>query len=398
VRALKRYQTFFLLLILGMAIGGFALNTTVNPWRVTPTPWTSEKLEPYRAIEISWNRTSKAGLVRSGNWDAAMFGSSRVDIGLDPQHPVFDGMQCANLGLNAGLLVENHAMFRYFIERQSPRLVVLAIDAGDLSTPPPKVNNTDFPLSPLDPAGNPLERELRYHVGISTMAASIATVGRSLKDQPAEHSPQGFRLDAPFPQNQRLLISSLYLSTTYRMAMAHTAHGGLSKEKIALVEDIIAACREKNTRLVIFCTPNHALFQLAYRELGDPDPYFAKDRRALAKLAAAANTAAPDAPPIEIWDFLDGHPLNSPPLPPADQPGSHLDGWIDLFHATPDIGRLMLDRLNGPGPYGERLTPETIDARVEQVRAQLEAYATRHPDDLAFLKKSLAKFQSAPLK
>jgi hypothetical protein len=101
---------------------------------------------------------------------------------------------------------------------------------------------------------------------------------------------------------------------------------------------------------------------------------------------------------VEIWDFLDGHPLNSPPLPPADQPGSHLDGWIDLFHATPDIGRLMLARLKGPGSYGERLTPETIDARVEQVRAQLEAYATRHPDDLAFLKKSLAKFQSAPLK
>jgi hypothetical protein len=398
VRALKRYQTFFLLLILGMAVGGFALNTTVNPWRVTPTAWTSEKFESYRASDDKWKRTAKAGLVRSGSWDAAMFGSSRVDKQLDPTHPAFDDMRCANLGLTAGLLVENHAMFRYFIDRQNPRLVVLAIDAGDLSTPPPKVNNTDFPLSPLDPAGNPLERELRYRFGVSTMVESLTTMGRALRNQPADHSPQGFQSNAPFPPNQRLLISSLYLSTTYRMAMAHTAHGGLSKEKIALVEDIIAACREKNTRLVIFFTPNHALFQLAYRELGDPDPYFAKDRRALAKLAAAANTAAPDAPPIEIWDFLDGHPLNSPPLPPADQPGSHLDGWIDLFHATPDIGRLMLDRLNGPGPYGERLTPETIDARVEQVRAQLEAYATRHPDDLAFLKKSLAKFQSAPLK
>ncbi len=398
MRALKRYQRFFLLLLAGMAAGGFALNTRVNPWRVTPTPWTSQKLEPYRAIQITWNRTSKAGLVRSGTWDAAMFGSSRVDIALDPAHPVFDGMRCANLGLNAGLLVENHAMFRYFIEREDPRLVILAIDAGDLSTPPPKVNNTDFPLSPLDPAGNPLERELRYRVGISTMAASFATVGRSIKGQPAEHSPQGFRLNTPFPENQRVQISSLYLSTTYRMVMARRAHGRLSEEKIALVEDIIAACREKNARPVIFFTPNHALFQLAYRELGDPDPYFAKDRRALAGLAAKANAAAPAAPPVEVWDFLDGHPLNSPPLPPADQPGSHLDGWIDLFHAPPDIGRLMLDRLNGPGSYGERLTPENIDARVEQVRAQLDAYATRHPDDLAFLRKSLAKFQSAPLK
>jgi hypothetical protein len=193
-------------------------------------------------------------------------------------------------------------------------------------------------------------------------------------------------------------ISSLYLSTTYRMVLARRAHGRLSEEKIALVEDIIAACREENARLVIFFTPNHALFQLAYRELGDPDPYFSKDRRALAELAAKANAAAPGAPPVEVWDFLDGHPLNAPPLPPAGQPGSHLDGWIDLFHATPDIGRLMLDRLNGPGSYGERLNPENIDARVEQIRAQLEAYATRHPDDLAFLRKSLAKFQSAPLK
>ncbi len=398
MRALKRYQTFFLLLLAGIAAGGFALNTWVNPWRVTPMPWTSRKMEPYRSIEIAWNRTSKAGLVRSGTWDAAMFGSSRVDIQLDPAHPAFDGMRCANLGLNAGLLVENHAMFRYFIERQTPRLVVLAIDAGDLSTAPPKVNVTDFPLSPLDPAGNPLERELRYRAGISTMAASFATLGRRIKDQPAEHTPQGFRRHANFPANQRLLISSLYLSTTCRMALTHTAHGGLSKEKIARVEDIIAACRAKKARLVIFFTPNHALFQLAFRELGDPDPYFAKDRRALAELAARANAAAPEAPPVEVWDFLDGHPLNAPPLPPADQPASHLDGWIDLFHATPDIGRLMLDRLHGPGPYGERLTPENVDARVEQVRAQLEDHATRHPDDLAFLKKSLAKFQSAPPK
>jgi hypothetical protein len=94
----------------------------------------------------------------------------------------------------------------------------------------------------------------------------------------------------------------------------------------------------------------------------------------------------------------DGHPLNSPPLPPADPAGSHLDGWIDLFHATPVLGGQMLDRLNGPGSYGVQLVPENIDARVEQIRAQLEDYATRQPEDLEFLRKSLAKFQSAPSK
>lgn len=398
MRALRRYQRGFLLLIAAVLAAGAILNSWTDPWRVIRAPWSAQRLEPYRAIDKDWTRTAKAGLAASGPWDAALLGSSRVDIALDPRHPAFDGMRCVNLGLNAGLLDQNHPMFRYFMDQQSPRLLVLAIDAADLSTPLPRLNVTDFAISPLAPDADPVERALRHRLGISTTAATFGVLGRALRGTPAEHTPEGFRREAAFPENQRQLIASLYLSTTVQMARSHIRHDRITDEKIAMLEEVVARCREENTRLVIFFTPNHALFQLAFRELGDPDAYFEKDRRALAKLAARANAAAPGAPPVEVWDFLDGHPLNSPPLPPADDPGSHLDGWIDLFHATPDIGRLMLDRLKGPGSYGERLTPETIDARVEQVRAQLEAYATRHPDDLAFLKKSLAKFQSAPLK
>jgi len=398
VRSLRRYQTFFLVLLIGTVALGLALNTWVNPWRVTPVPWSSAKMEPYREIDNTWNRTAKAGLVRSGTWDAGLFGSSRVDIGLDPTHPAFAGMKCGNFGLNAGLLAENYRMFRYYIERETPRLVVLALDASDLTTPPPRNNPTDFALSPLDPEANPFEREIRYRAGISTIAASTATISRSVRGQTAEHSPQGFRTNAPFPKNQRQLIATLYLSTTARMVRNHTVNFGLSREKMAMMEDIVKRCREKHARLVIFFTPNHALFQLAFPELKDPDPYFAVDRRALAELAARANAAAPSEPPVEVWDFLDGHPLNSPALPPADKASAHLDGWIDLFHATPAIGNEMLARLQGPGSYGELLTPENIDARVEKVRTQLEAYAAAHPDDMAFLRKSLAKFQAPPKK
>ncbi|WP_193211584.1 hypothetical protein [Luteolibacter marinus] len=394
MKPLRRYQTFFLLLLLGAAFGGVWFNTWVNPWRVTPAPWTSRALEPYRAIDKDWSRTAKAGLARSAAWDAAMFGSSRVDIGLDPAHPAFDGMRCVNLGLNAGLLDQNHAIFRYFIEAQSPKLVVLAIDASDLTTPLPRQNPTDFSFSPLATGGDPIERALLYRAGISTLAASSATVSRAIRHQPADHTPRGFRRDTPFPDDQRRLISSLYLSTTVQMARNHIRHGDLTPAKVAMVEEIVTTCQERGIRLVIFFTPNHALFQLAFREMEDPDPYFEKDRRALAEIAARANATRPDAPPVEVWDFLDGHPLNSPPLPPADEKGAHLDGWIDLFHATPAIGNRMLDRLSGSGDYGVMLTPDNIGPRIAAVRGQLEDYARRHPDDLAFLRAALAKFES----
>jgi len=397
VRALKRYQKFFLVLLASIVVAGFAFNTTVNPWRVTPMPWSLDRLDPYRPIDSTWNRTAKAGLVLSGTWGAAMFGSSRVDIALDPTHPAFDGLHCVNLGLNAGSMVENHAMFRYYIERENPRLVVLAIDPGDLTTPLPKVSLTDFALSPLDPKANPLERELRYHGGISTLAASFATVGRAIMDKPSDHTSQGFRREAVFPDNQRFLISSLYVSTIYRLAQSRIENRGLSEEKMKLLREIVTTCREKDARVVIFFTPNHALYQIAFRELGDPDCYFEKDRMALAELAAHANDDNSSAAPVEVWDFMDGHPLNVPPLPPAGEKGSHLPNWIDLFHSTPVIGKEMLDRLTGAGTYGERLTPEGVPARIEKVRAQLDDYASRYPDDVAFLRQSLAKFQAPKL-
>ncbi|WP_367872424.1 hypothetical protein [Luteolibacter sp. Populi] len=393
MRSLKRYQTFFLLLFAVAGFAGLAFNAWVNPWRVIPSPLSSERMEPYRGIEKDWSRTCKAGLASSSAWDAGLFGSSRVDIGLNPQHPVFAGMKCGNFGLNAGLLAENEAMCRYFIEHQSPKLVVLAIDATDLTTPVAKTKQADFNRSPLAAESHTLEQELGRRAGISTLASSLTTATRMAKGELAEHTPQGFRREPEYPDGQ-----ALYFSTITAMARGHTANGKLDPAKMAMLEEIVARCREKGTRLVIFFMPNHGLFQLAFRELGDPDPYFQADRQALADLAARANAANPAGPPVEVWDFLDGHPLNTPPMPKEQKKGAHPAGWVDLFHVLPETGNHMLERLQGGGDYGELLAPDGVEARVARVKAQLEDYAARNPNDVAFLRKSLARFQSQSMK
>ena len=399
MRALSRYRMYFLVLLGTATLGALGLTSWVNPWRVTPAPWSGEGFEPYRDIERDWNTTCKAGLVRSGRWDAALFGSSRTDIALDPLHPAFRGMRCVNLGLNAAGIGENHAIFSYFMEHESPKLVVFCIDPGDLSTPERKQFKGDFTLSPLDPGADPVERELRYRAGVTALAGCGTVVSRRLRGQLAEHTPQGFRREAEFPKHQRKLIRSLYLPVTYRYALKHKRTDALNPRKLALVDDIIRRCREMGTRLVFFIPPNQALFMLTFRELGDPDPYFARDRRALAKRIAAANASAPPgAPPVELWDFLDAHPLNCQPLPPANDPGAHMPDWLDLYHSDHRIGNLMLDRLlpdhasPSTPPYGTRLAPELVDSRVAEIAKGLDAYARTHPGDIAYLREALAKF------
>lgn len=383
---LKRYQQLFLVLLGGALVLGLALNTWVNPLRVTPTPWSAESLEPYRAIEQRWNRTAKAGLASSGNWQVGLFGSSRVDIALDPKHPSFAGRRVVNLGLNAALILENRAIFDHFLDHQ-PEVgtVIFALDPGDLTSPPPTRNLTDFQLSPLEPAADPVERRLRYLAGGSTLGASAATLARASRNEPAEHTPEGFRRHAPFPENQRALIASLYLSTTYRVAKGRIELDGPCAEKLAALDAIIARCRERDIELVLLLTPNHVLFQLAFPELGSPDPCFAGERRLLAERAGGG---------VVVWDFLDAHPLNADPLPPPGSPG-HMAHWIDLFHATPEVGAVMLERIHGgAGDFGQRLrNPADAASRADAVEQQLRDYAARHPDDLDFLRTSLQAFR-----
>ncbi|MEM9237812.1 MAG: hypothetical protein AAGB14_13635 [Verrucomicrobiota bacterium] len=386
--ALRRYRNFLLTLVAGTVAFAFFFNTWANPWRVTPSPWTSEKLEDYRAIENDWNRTSKAGLIRSGSWDAAIFGSSRVDIALNPEHPLFEDHRCVNLGLNAANIVENHAMFRYFVEHQDARLVIFALDAGDLSTEPRNKSIADLPLSPLA-EGDTLERELRYRVGISTLESSFNTTRRELTDTLPEHTPEGFRREPPFPKNQRALIGGLYTATKIRLARDRAKLDGISPEKLALLKDIIDTCRQRNIRLIFLITPNHALFQLAFPALDNPDPYFLRDRQTIVATADG----------FEVWDFLDAHPINLEPLPPADQPSAHMTHWTDTFHVTPEIGDLMLDRIAGAdGDYGVQLSnPAQLESRIEAIKSGLSDYASKHSGDLEFLRESFKRFNGVAL-
>lgn len=381
MRRLLRFHRFLLVLLAGLFVAAVLVNTIVNPWRVLAAPWSADSLEPYRAIDNKWNRTAKAGLARTGVWDAAIFGSSRVDIGFDPEHPFFLGMRCANLGLNAAGIAENHRIFSWFMDHQNPQLVVFTIDAGDLTTPMPRVHLTDYPLSPLDPAADPLERECRYLAGISTLAASFETLNRAVRQQTPDHSAAGFRRNAPFPDDTRKLIAGLYLATTVKMVESHDRYDALNPEKVALLNDVVARCERSGTRLVLLLTPNHALFQIACRELGQEDPWYGIDRAELARHAG---------PGVEVWDFLDGHPLNAEPLPAE----GHFKNWIDLFHATPDIGNVMLDRLSGKrGDYGVQLTTYSIERRLKEVETSLAAYEAENPEDLAFLRQALSRYR-----
>jgi hypothetical protein len=388
--ALRRFQRIALVTIAATFVGIAAVNTTVDPWRVLDVPWSSARLDAYRDIETVWSRTGKTGLARHGRWDGAMFGTSRVGSSLRPDHPAFGDRRIVNLGLDGGPLWVSHALFRDFLDHQSPRFVLFSIDLqmlyGTRNADP-----ADYLQSPLNPDGDRFERELRYVAGFSTFVASVETLFRWALGRRPLHSTSGQRRWNG-PENRARAIETFVRTGAHR-ARELGAAPELDPDAEALVEDVIARSQAAGARLVLIVPPDHCALHVVMHETGPRDFFFRNARRFLVSAVERANRAHPEAPPVEYWDFADLSPINCErlPVPPANE---RMQNWFDLVHIAPTPADLILDRVMGVGSggaagYGTRLDSGNVDAYLARLPHDLARHMRERPEEVAFVRQLL---------
>ena len=383
----RRYASVMLVGLVVATLIAAAINTWVDPFRVTGAPWASAKVDPYRDISAS-TRTGKAGLIRShDDWQAGIFGSSRVISSLDPEAPGWAGKKVANLGMPGAFLYENIAMAEYFIARQPAEVLLFGIDPGDLTNAKDTRPMVDFAGSPLNQDGV-LDRELRYVFGMSTFETSLETLGLQWKKTPAEYNPHGFR-DRPGGtggggaaapgKGQLNFIKNRFIDDA-RVPAKPGEGTKVHAKKAELLEALMRHCRAKGARLVLFLHPNHVLLQAKSSDIGQAEIPFETDRKALVGMVERVN-ATGSGPQVELWDFYSYHPYNRERVRPIEGQPSELVHWRDLEHFTKDVGDGMLSLLMGweikdPNldQYGIRLTPENLDARIRSLREAYQAY------------------------
>lgn len=377
----SRGYTIGLVSVVAAACGiALAVNTTVNPWRVTPMPWSSQKLDPYRDIS-SQIRTSKVGIVRANPAiNAAVIGSSRVANGLDPEHPGWQGKTVVNLGCSGGFIYESSALARYLLAERKVETILFGVDPGDLGSLTDTRPLGDFYASPLAGAQDRFNRELRYLIGVSTFEASAQTLKRYASGEATEYTPKGLRA-RPKKRGQRSQLDFIKarIQGEAEFDVPDTSRPAITPAKAKLLEDLMREARAKNTRFIAFIHPTHAMMNARAADAANPPVVFEHERRAVLETAVRVNAEAHPGPPIEVWDFCDYHPLNCEPLP-QDRQSSMLH-WGDLGHYSIEVGNLIQSRImdwpipiKGGDNYGTRLTPETLDPWFAHVRQGYRAY------------------------
>ena len=398
----RRYAA---LLFSGIALAtviAAAVNTRVDPWRVVGAPWADAAIDPYRDISAS-TRTGKAGLIRArDDWQAAIFGSSRVISSLNPQAPGWGDTKVVNLGMPGAFLFENIAMAEYFIANQPAETLLFGIDPGDLTSNLDTRPMGDFMASPLNPEGG-IDRELRYIVGLSTFEASIETLGLQAKNQPGEYNAHGLRERSgrgggAGGKSQLNFIKNRFIDDA-RIAPRSPESIHVNAGKARRLEDLMIHCREKGIRLVVFLHPNHVLLQAKSADVSNPASPYELDLRLLAEMVDRVNQLPGDAPPVEFWDFYSFHPINCEQVRPESGEPGMLHHWRDLEHFTKDVGEGMMSLMMGwpvDDPelrnYGEVITAENLERRIAERREAYHAYLDRELDgDVAWKEDLIAR-------
>jgi hypothetical protein len=396
VSAGKATRRYFLWFAVPVAVGVLLiafLNTWVNPLWLTPMPWSDPGFAEYKPIHKD-PRPGKAGLAAIGPWDAILLGSSRVDIALDPTLPQWEGKRVANLALRGGTLNEHLAMLTYASSKQKLDLVILGVDLADVTNPVTIPEGSNFENSPLSPAKDQVERQLRYVSGISTFVHTVKCLNYRRQGRLGAYSAQGQWVRQLDKRPLREVLQRESFRSAERFILQRKESIEVKPAKTQALRDIIAFCREKGIRLILCIPPNHAAYLSAYRLEGDPDPSFRVDRDAFTKAIADEATAHPGSPTVDLWDFNDFHPYNCEPLPQEKEQKSKY--WADGTHALPSLGNIMLARmLDWPiedplaATYGTKIDRSNLDDQIRRIEEGYEAYRVDHPEDFAWVKDKL---------
>jgi hypothetical protein len=346
-----------------------------------------------------------------------IMGSSRFDIGLDPASAAWPAslQPVYNLGLIGGDTPTGLRYLRNMLQLDrygdEARVLVVGLDFELFLSRPPHVVGTSA-LGTLeeglsdpgqrlavlaDGSRNPdqwlgvFKDYLAATLSLTAIADSVLTIYAN-----RDPTPQlDMEADGHFSEGRyrheisRVGVAALFYrqdEATLRQfqcpkrSLEGAAGGAGAGAGMQAVRQLLELARSRQIKVYLAIAPSHAqhldlLGQLGYWQ------DFEDWKRQLTALTAQAAASGTD---VQLWDFAGYEPYATEPVPARGDGTSRLRWFWDSVHSTTLLGDLMLARMferpQSPAGYGTRLTPESIEARLERVRADRQDYLRRMPE------------------
>ncbi len=393
---MRRYVRQFALYAGLYLLGAMALNVGIDPHR-TFGLFEPRELTPYnrQALEAG----AKAEVARRGVADVVLLGDSRIMIGCDPTHPALarEG-RVENLAFAGATVSEAGRMLELALERRPPRLVVWGIDAESL----PALRSPELRPHTLETRLNPDLDLWSYYrsrlIGLRTTWEACDVIRRRWVRTDCPWNRHGQKIDWEVRAPNAWLANTSTLAPRLQAQRTWTPPEESGVEACA---PLLARAQQAGARVVLCLPPTHAMFQETLYHRPEQRQFANDCLRDLLATVERLNAAAPESPPIEVWDFhgyTRWHVEEFPNPALGGATPTALEWHWDAVHFQTTLGDLMLDRmLDGsaePAGFGARLTRETLALHLAARVGERERYHQTQPRQLA----TLAELDAGPLR
>lgn len=330
-----------------------------------------------------------------------LLGTSRVDIGLDPDSPIWPAQ--ARPVYDYGVPLASVRMIglhlRHIAAVSRPNTVLIGLEFENFLGPD-RADSADVRRllrgrAVHAPVGRWKQKLSDAFLSTMTLAAfrdSLATVAAQHTGDRGNLAEDGSTSDAALRQLGRedgayelfRAKDSVLSQQDLRLASA-VPEGGYNHDAMADLRDMLAFCQRRHIRVVLAIMPYHAdVLELLHRVGVWPD--FERWKRDLAALAAGETDPA-DPDRVRLWDFSGYDRYATEPVPAPGDRRTAMRWWLEPSHFSKPLGEMMLRRVFGSGSpdFGIELTPADVGQRIAAVRLERTAFLASHPGQVSRL-------------
>lgn len=375
-----------------MACAG--LHLAADPYDVFGTP-KIEGLNQVKAVIGSKQRIFEAVELLRRKPQAVIFGTSRSDIGIDPNHAAFSGLTRFNAAASGQHIGETEELLRTLLDNSpdAPQIVVIGLDFMAFNALAP---------DPFDYSPDNLSALRRFQLlfSISTTLDSMRTLQRQnyyyqlglgglLRND-------GFReyIGNPAMKRHEQFEGSEegFLRNTYNAPPSCTWSAQDTNRRRDYLESFRSILHLAHTRKVdlkLFISPSHARQWETVAAAG-LWPKFEQWKRDLVRINQE-EAQSTQSNPFSLIDFSGYNSITTEAV--SDEP-EMLHYW-ESSHYRKTTGDLVLNRLfnigKTPADFGHAINTQNIEGWLVKTKKAQNQYRATHPADVDIIKRLAAK-------
>lgn len=372
-----------------------AFNVAVDPYAVYGSPRV-ERFNARKPAASNFTALAKAHQIEAVTPRTVLLGTSRVDIGFDPDHkdwPAAD-RPVYNYGVPEASILTLESQLRHAVRAGPVRRALVGLEFHDFLRaridPARPLSEIDRRFVALGEGGAGRTLQLardRFDAAVTLRALldSGYTVAAQLTPRSGDLGRLGLTSEAPYAalaakDGMHLLFRQKDLQILQARRHAARVLAGRPAEdfaEMALLRSLLQYAQSQGIALDLVIPPYHA----HYYEIVDATglwPRFEAWKAALVQVVDEHRRRA-GAVRVTLWDFASYDPYTTEPVPREGDRRALMQWFWEPVHFRKPLGDLMLARMLGGDAtaFGVELTPQTLAARLEEGRAQRTAYRAR---------------------